>query len=262
MSRNHTAVWQNAGLWCVNHSAEHLNGRQWLQNCSERISNCCMHSCIPGEGVQQLTERRDLESRTSAHSLWERLSGNVWCGQVYAIHSPPFMRHETNYETNSFVTINAWYAWLGESVCALWLPGLRWPVQNKTYAAWGGSQCLEMVKRHLYLASEYLLHTCTHTIVYWPFSGTTRVSRYQKGKTNLDFTETTDGEWQWHQLGHMQVCTSLQTDNHASTPPQFFYRPDALPAAQPTASKHWRHCIHIKPQNKPRCLNMMHNNML
>jgi len=29
-------------------------------------------------------------------------------------------------------------------------------------------------------------------------------------------------EWQWHQLGHMQVCTSLQTDNHASTPPLSF----------------------------------------
>jgi len=43
---------------------------------------------------------------------------------------------------------------------------------------------------------------------------------------------------QWHQLGHMQVCISLQTDNHASTPPLSFYRPDALPAAQPTASKH------------------------
>jgi len=26
---------------------------------------------------------------------------------------------------------------------------------------------------------------------------------------------------QWHQLGHMQICTSPQTDNHASTPPQF-----------------------------------------
>jgi len=25
-------------------------------------------------------------------------------------------------------------------------------------------------------------------------------------------------EWQWHQLDHMQItCTSLQTDNHAST---------------------------------------------
>jgi len=32
----------------------------------------------------------------------------------------------------------------------------------------------------------------------------------------------------------MQVCTSLQTDNYASTPPLSFYRPDALPAAQPT----------------------------
>jgi len=30
----------------------------------------------------------------------------------------------------------------------------------------------------------------------------------------------------------------LAPDNHASTPPLSFYRPDALPAAQPTASKH------------------------
>jgi len=44
------------------------------------------------------------------------------------------------------------------------------------------------------------------------------VSRYQKGKTNLDFTEARDSEWQWHQ----QVCASLQTDNHASTPPLSF----------------------------------------
>jgi len=44
------------------------------------------------------------------------------------------------------------------------------------------------------------------------------VSRYQKGKTNLDFTEARDSEWQWHQMGHMQTCTLLQTDNHASTP--------------------------------------------
>jgi len=45
------------------------------------------------------------------------------------------------------------------------------------------------------------------------------VSRYQKGKTNPDFTEARDSEWQWHQLGHMQVCNSLQTDKHASTTP-------------------------------------------
>jgi len=52
--------------------------------------------------------------------------------------------------------------------------------------------------------------------------------------------------WQWHQLDHMQIlCTSLQTDNHASTSPLTFYSPDALPAAQPTASKHWRHYVYL-----------------
>jgi len=49
------------------------------------------------------------------------------------------------------------------------------------------------------------------------------VSQYQTGKTNLDFTEERESEWQWHQLGHMQVCISLQTDNHASTPPLKFF---------------------------------------
>ena len=45
------------------------------------------------------------------------------------------------------------------------------------------------------------------------------MSRYQKGKTNLDFTEARDSEWQWHQLVRVQVCISLQTDNHTSTAP-------------------------------------------
>jgi len=51
------------------------------------------------------------------------------------------------------------------------------------------------------------------------------VSKYQKGKTNLVFTEARDSEWQWHKLYHMQVCTSPQTDNHASTitPPVSFF---------------------------------------
>ena len=82
-----------------------------------------------------------------------------------------------------------------------------------------------------------LSHTHTHPFN-GPLPGTARVSRYQKGKTSLDSTEARDSEWQWHQLGHMQVCTSLQTDSHASTPPLSFFRPDALPDGQPTASKH------------------------
>jgi len=61
------------------------------------------------------------------------------------------------------------------------------------------------------------------------------MSQYQKGKTNLDFTEGRDSEWQWHQLGHMQVCTSLQTDNHASTPSLSFLQA-GCPSCHPTNS--------------------------
>ena len=76
--------------------------------------------------------------------------------------------------------------------------------------------------RYLKSVILIIIITCTQ-----PFnsrlSGTTQVSQYQKGKTNLDFIEARDGEWHWHQLGHMQVCTSLQTDNHASTPPLGYF---------------------------------------
>jgi len=68
--------------------------------------------------------------------------------------------------------------------------------------------------------------------MHYPLSRTTRVSQYRKGKTNLDITEATDSEWQWYQLGHMQICTLPETDNYASTLPLNFYRPDALPADQ------------------------------
>ena len=67
------------------------------------------------------------------------------------------------------------------------------------------------------------------------FSRTTWVSRYQKGKTDLDFTGARDSEWQWHQLGHMQVYTSLQTDNHASTPPLCSLQA-GCPSCRPTNS--------------------------
>jgi len=58
----------------------------------------------------------------------------------------------------------------------------------------------------------------------WILAGITWVSWYQKGKNNLDFTEVRDSEWQWRKLGHMQICTSPQTDNQASQHPttQFF----------------------------------------
>jgi len=87
---------------------------------------------------------------------------------------------------------------------------------------------------HLLLTTVQHTHPFTHPFK-GPFSGTTQVNRYQKGKTNLDFTEARDSEWQWHQLGHMQVCTMLQTDNNASTSPLSFLQA-GCPSCRPTNS--------------------------
>ena len=81
-----------------------------------------------------------------------------------------------------------------------------------------------------FLPVPTLLHTFN-----CPLSGTTWVSRYQKGKTNLDFTEARDSEWQWNPLCRMKVCTSFQTDNHASTPPLNFLQA-RCPSCGPTNS--------------------------
>ena len=59
-----------------------------------------------------------------------------------------------------------------------------------------------------------------------PLSGTTRVSRYQKGKSSLDFTEARDSEWQWHQLGHMHLVHVMPLSPRHLLPylnPDWFY---------------------------------------
>jgi len=66
-----------------------------------------------------------------------------------------------------------------------------------------------MVERTL-LALTVHIHTAT---TLHPFSRTTWVSRYQKGKTSLGLNEARDDgvlRWQWHQNDHIQTnCTSL-----------------------------------------------------
>jgi len=87
--------------------------------------------------------------------------------------------------------------------------------------------------------------SCLHP-VNGPFSGTTQVSRYQKGKTSLDFTEARDSEWQWHQLGHMQlqVCTSLQ---QITTPaPHHFVFTGRMPFLPPNQQRQTTEGIALK----------------
>ena len=93
-------------------------------------------------------------------------------------------------------------------------------------------------------SSIYSANTHTHTFN-GLFSRTTRVSRNQKGKTSLDFTEARDSEWQWHQLDHMQVCTWLQTDNHASTPPLSFFT-GRMPFLPPNQQRQRTEGIHLQ----------------
>jgi len=81
------------------------------------------------------------------------------------------------------------------------------------------------------------------------------VSRYQKGKTNLDFTEARDSERQWHQLSHMQVCTLLQTDSHTSTHHSCFFtgRMPFLPPNQQRQSTEGNYILRsIKTQKKTK----------
>jgi len=51
----------------------------------------------------------------------------------------------------------------------------------------------------------------------------------------MDSTEARHREWQWHQLGHKQVCILLQTGNHASSPALSFLQA-RCPSCRPTNS--------------------------
>ena len=80
--------------------------------------------------------------------------------------------------------------------------------------------------------SQFIIYTHTRLTALFR---TAQVSLYQKGKTDLDFTEARDSEWQWRHLGRKQVCTSLQTDNHTSIPPLSFLQA-GCPSCRPTNS--------------------------
>jgi len=102
--------------------------------------------------------------------------------------------------------------------------------------------------RHLKIGFTFLLqHTHTH-----PFNGslsrTTRVSRYQKGKTNLDFTEASvavASAGPYASL-HLALQITMPAPHHSVfTAPHHsvFTAPHhsvftALPAAETTVSKH------------------------
>ena len=129
---------------------------------------------------------------------------------------------------------------------------------KKTGKNWGQPQkiinCFGLILSHLKMKSWGMLHLLALQYQYpknnmdphihpfnGPLSGTTRMSRYQKGKpiwTLLKQETVSSSGISW------AICKSAPHSRQIITPAphhSVFYRPDALPATQPTASKHWRH---------------------
>ena len=88
----------------------------------------------------------------------------------------------------------------------------------------------------------------------WDYPGETAPKRQnQEGKTNLDLLEQ-DSEWQWHQLGHMQICTLIQTHKHASIPSLILQA--GCPSCHPTNSIKAHKCSKCFPSGRTRALSL------
>jgi len=96
-------------------------------------------------------------------------------------------------------------------------------------------------------------HTHTHPFN-GPFSGTTRVSRYQKGKTSLDFTEARESEWQ------LAICKSASRSRQITMPvPHHSFFTGRMPFLPPnqqrqsTEGKHNNKSTHSPITNQKKC---------
>jgi len=102
----------------------------------------------------------------------------------------------------------------------------------------------EAIHMNEFLSLHILLHTHTRLAALFPglprWAGTRKVQQFRI----LLKQETVSGSGiSW------AICQSASRSRQITTPAHHhsvFYRPDALPAAQPTASKHWRHILSVQ----------------
>ena len=155
--------------------------------------------------ITKSTKKTDKQKLDIVHYTNPRLTikdRQSWTGEWITFDGSRTM------ELNVSAVTSTMQNWLG---AASSLPRQDWAAATtkllRRYA--GNERIVKLVRnssatnrRHfLYIGGTYI-----HTYIQpfnSPFSGTTQVSRYQKGKTNLDITEARDSEWQWHQLGYI-----------------------------------------------------------
>ena len=181
-----------------------------------------LHSTNEHQGYCQLDNVQSIELRTDA-----RYNLITSCERTMAILLP---------ERCKFLTLNMWH--------------------SSKHRHMGSSQSIHRDTSHWLISSTAMhnaasndschQHTPTHncsngylnTTVLRPFFWDIWVSRCQREL--LDFTvqgKINRGRDTDHQAG----CHSIRTNQCPPPPSPIFYRPEALPAAQPTVSKHWRH---------------------
>jgi len=90
------------------------------------------------------------------------------------------------------------------------------------------------------------------TLIQRPFSRTARVSRYQNVSILGFIGAKDDGGGEWWQLELQDVQSSSQIVTTNKPTPKHFYRPDALPVAQPTVSQHRREKYHTPRTCSPK----------
>ena len=153
---------------------------------------------------------------------------------VYKLHlngptpvSVAYFKRHADIAVDSLVTV-ASYVWCASST-VLWQ--YVWEADGRHLKSSLTATILADVNTATCLC--LLVRTCTHTHTH------TGLTALCLGLHGWAGTRKVKPIWiflkQWHQLSHMQVCTSLQTDNNASTPSLSFLQA-GCPSCHPTNS--------------------------
>ena len=114
------------------------------------------------------------------------------------------------------------------------------------HAVHGHDSVVQPTPQRTLLQLPYTRQQLTYSHIHTFFQDYPRWASTRKVKPIWILLKKRQSEWQWHKLGYMQVCTSLQTDNHTSTSPLKFFtgRMPFLPPTQQRQSTESNSPIH------------------
>ena len=166
-------------------------------------------------------------------------SSSAWIFPA-GVNSPPHLSISTS-EGSESLDVLASESWLATAI--------SWPLAFLSAGSAQQTVIYTSTYAHTHTHTCAHAHTHTHTHLKARFPGLSGWAGTRKVKPTwiLLKQETVNGSGiSW------AICKSAPRSRQITTPAphhSVFYRPDALPAAQPTASKHWRHFIYTSTLN-------------